>query len=906
MLAFLQHVRGNVTERDLACAAVKTSEALTQGDVPVLERIGPAQPEQEWDQTWMGRIADFCTDKGFAITGGQRNRGFRERDITIMSLFNNESKTSYRKLITGCRHFELQWVSQLLSEDSSTFVTELQNYKQEFNGTYDVRWYSEDCFGNRVERVNACSAKEWLHDVKEAVIKYKEICKFGSYHNECLEEIQTCDVVVIAGDKTMTPKIVIEVNIAKNKITVLNTSANNRLNASRIPHVDALSRKWSSCGLRSEMSKSIYSVGDGCEMEEYELPKAIKVETQFLPRKGRTTVFFKIRREDLFSDGESNEIMNAGVYFRVAIDKEWFQSQVTRTQPIALNQFYLPQNGNQYAQVIGEQNIMTDLPRVSDLAEDLKKQCLKFKNGAVLTGGDASGTRAHTKSRCAHCFIVFGVGESDPFWWDKKDAADVSVMACGGSIDWIDPLQQNSARSEIICVLTVLLRFRGLGINVLHSTDYLYARDTVQHVQQWSASQWCACANRDLWESIAFLLDEYAEAGTSFTVFHNKAHPENWQTDMQKYSALEQVANITDAVVGMVKEVVEERPVTPDLPGRNRWKLWHNGMEVIGPVTKSMQNINRLTYIAQHFATSRAGTIGALDPLTFWPAVEGQLKNNKTLNARVSVAKFLYQWWATNAKLAQRKQVNVADDDGDRCECGEVETAYHIMCECKLKRYVDVRQAFARQRAKMISESPYSEAVKVKFGEIHEIKDDGTYPDLSSESELWREDVTTSTAEAKVISIYKEAGNCPLPWFTKGPLPAGLVNSAASALEVDYDAAYRFCKTWFVSALDENLLIWRARNQHKHGDDLKNFKPWVELRKDYCDAVKYLESIGVDLPERDQLKSAKRVQMQKYIDKADNIRASSSLLAHIEVNGARLTAEEQRARLQEQRDLRRK
>ena len=81
----------------------------------------------------------------------------------------------------------------------------------------------------------------------------------------------------------------------------------NRLNASKIPHVDAISRKWSSCGLRSEMSKSIYSVGDGCEMEEYELPKVIKVETQFLPRKGRTTVFFKIRREDLFSDNFSVE-----------------------------------------------------------------------------------------------------------------------------------------------------------------------------------------------------------------------------------------------------------------------------------------------------------------------------------------------------------------------------------------------------------------------------------------------------------------------------------------------------------------------------------------------------------------------------------------------------------------------
>ena len=94
--------------------------------------------------------------------------------------------------------------------------------------------------------------------------------------------------------------------------------------------------------------------------------------------------------------------------------------------------------------------------------------------------------------------------------------------------------------------------------------------------------------------------------------------------------------------------------------------------------------------------------------------------------------------------------------------------------------------------------------------------------------------------------------------------------------------------------------------QNKHGDDLENFKPWAELRKGYCDAVKYLDRIGIDLPDRDQLKSAKRVQMQKYIDKADNIRASSSLLAHITVNGVSLTSDEQRARLQEQRDLRRK
>ena len=402
-------------------------------------------------------------------------------------------------------------------------------------------------------------------------------------------------------------------------------------------------------------------------MEVHELNGAIKIETQFLPRKSRTTVFFPIRREDLFS-GDTDEIMNAGIYFRTAIDREWFHMQKMRPEPIALEQFYLNEQVESYEHVIGEKNLMPHLPKVEDLIDGLREQCKMFKKGAVLTGGDASGTRAHTESRSAHCFVVFGVGESDPWWWEKKAATDVEVLACGGSIDWIEPLRQNSARSEIICVLTVLLRFRGLGVNVLHSTDYLYARDTVQNVQSWSATQWRACSNRDLWESIAFLLDEYESAGTSFRVFHNKAHPEDWQDDMFQYTALEQVAHVTDALVGVVKGDVEVRPDVPVLPGRNRWKLWHNNMEITGPISASMQSTNRLSYIAQHFATSRNGTIGGLDPLTFWPAVEGGLKSNKTLTSRVSVAKFLYQWWATNAKLAQRKHVDIDDENGDQAD----------------------------------------------------------------------------------------------------------------------------------------------------------------------------------------------------------------------------------------------
>ena len=64
---------------------------------------------------------------------------------------------------------------------------------------------------------------------------------------------------------------------------------------------------------------------------------------------------------------------------------------------------------------------------------------------------------------------------------------------------------------------------------------------------------------------------------------------------------------------------------------------------------------------------------------------------------------------------------------------------------------------------------------------------------------------------------------------------------------------------------------------NKHGDDLSNFKPWFDLRQDYFAAIKYLKRIGEDLPDKAQLLSARREQMQKYIDKADDIHVASSL-----------------------------
>ena len=83
---------------------------------------------------------------------------------------------------------------------------------------------------------------------------------------------------------------------------------------------------------------------------------------------------------------------------------------------------------------------------------------------------------------------------------------------------------------------------------------------------------------------------------------------------------------------------------------------------------------------------------------------------------------------------------------------------------------------------------------------------------------------------------------------------------------------------------------------NKHGDGLSNFKPWFDLREDYFAAVRYLEKVGIQLPNRTQLGSARREVMQQRIDQADDIRAESSVLAHITVGGRSLTIEEQAQR----------
>ena len=126
-----------------------------------------------------------------------------------------------------------------------------------------------------------------------------------------------------------------------------------------------------------------------------------------------------------------------------------------------------------------------------------------------------------------------------------------------------------------------------------------------------------------------------------------------------------------------------------------------------------------------------------------------------------------------------------------------------------------------------------------------------------------------------------------------------------ASLNVDYEEAFKFCKKWFKSALDEGLMIWRARNLHKHNGNIKECIPYLDLRRDYFDAVRYLDSNGFNLPEKSQIRSMRREGMQRYIDKADDARAANSILSHLKVNGKLLTQEEKQSRQRAQRQQQR-
>ena len=55
----------------------------------------------------------------------------------------------------------------------------------------------------------------------------------------------------------------------------------------------------------------------------------------------------------------------------------------------------------------------------------------------------------------------------------------------------------------------------------------------------------------------------------------------------------------------------------------------------------------------------------------------------------------------------------------------------------------------------------------------------------------------------------------------------------------------------------------------------------------YHDALIELRKHGLEIPDKPQIRKANMTTMQSYVDKANELRLSQSLMSHIQVNGRR-------------------
>ena len=172
------------------------------------------------------------------------------------------------------------------------------------------------------------------------------------------------------------------VNEESRTFTAVSTTTVRSVTAARNRHTDANGRKWKQpVGLRSTYGQTIYTVDDTCTTSTYSLELAVKVEIQYLPIVGRVTVFQRVRMEDLFKNTQV-EPLHSGIFFRVAIDVEWFD-QLTANPPCSeLKQFHVPAANECYEHIIREDLVLPNLPPVHELAPQLQVLCAKYNNGA--------------------------------------------------------------------------------------------------------------------------------------------------------------------------------------------------------------------------------------------------------------------------------------------------------------------------------------------------------------------------------------------------------------------------------------------------------------------------------------------------------------------------------------------
>ena len=141
-VAWMKHANSGGDVGKIAASAIKRSEEIAPSSTAVLEQT----EKPTWDGTMLGRIVEWMTGdigKDFSITGGSTNRGNREKDIAIADI--NRGHRWQAMVAAGCRLTGIHWISEILTSDDNTWITEVQpNGKFNNNGSFEWKHITYD------------------------------------------------------------------------------------------------------------------------------------------------------------------------------------------------------------------------------------------------------------------------------------------------------------------------------------------------------------------------------------------------------------------------------------------------------------------------------------------------------------------------------------------------------------------------------------------------------------------------------------------------------------------------------------------------------------------------------------------------------------------------------------------
>ena len=189
IVAWMKNANSGGVVGEIAAAAIKRSEEIAPSTTATLEQ----EDWTTWDGTMMGRIVEWMTGdigRGFSITGGKVNRGKRENDVAISEVNNDRRWASM--IAAGCRITGIHWISETLTDDDNTWVSELQN-NGKFNNNGYFKWKHSTHDAKTAERKTLKKRTKWSEWTKHVKRITKQAIEEKEEENEQMEMAKSSD-----------------------------------------------------------------------------------------------------------------------------------------------------------------------------------------------------------------------------------------------------------------------------------------------------------------------------------------------------------------------------------------------------------------------------------------------------------------------------------------------------------------------------------------------------------------------------------------------------------------------------------------------------------------------------------------------------------------------------------------